>query len=193
MRVRLLNIWVGAFWLMLCWLVLSSASAQVFPKTYDREIESAVKRWWPDLPYPKAWKAQLYQESRLDPAAVSPVGARGLAQFMPGTWNEVLGQMGRQGSPHDPSLAIEAGALYMAKLRHTWRRNRTPIDRNPLAQASYNAGTGSILKAQARCGEARMWPEIAPCLVEVTGEKFSHETRTYVARIDRWWRMMELQ
>lgn len=191
--MRLLCITAVASLLSACWLAASSAEAQVFPKTYDRDIESAVKRWWPDLPYPKAWKAQLFQESRLDPAAVSPVGARGLAQFMPGTWNEVLGQMGRQGSPHDPSLAIEAGAIYMAKLRHTWRRDRTPVERNPLAQAAYNAGTGSILKAQAKCGDARMWPEISPCLVDVTGEKFSHETRTYVDRISKYWKQMELQ
>lgn len=179
---------------MLSSLAGASADAGTFSSKYDGEIERAAKRWWPDLPYWKLWKAQLYQESQLDPLAVSPVGARGLAQFMPATWQDITGRMGRAGgSPVDPDLAIEAGAFYMAQLRLTWRRDRTSAQRNPLAQASYNAGTGSILKAQARCNDARMWPEIAPCLEAVTGAKFSHETRTYVERIDRWWRQMEME
>lgn len=93
----------------------------------------------------------------------------------------------------DPDFAIEAGAYYMARLRHTWRRDRTPIERNPLAQSSYNAGTGNILKAQTACGGARLWTEIAPCLDEITGPKNSHETLTYVTRINTYWRQMEMQ
>lgn len=151
-----------------------------------------MKRWWPDLPYWKLWKAQLYQESRLDPGAVSPVGARGLAQFMPATWDDVTREMGRVGGPQD-DLAVEAGAYYMAKLRRTWKADRTALQRQELAQASYNAGTGSILKAQTRCGGAPMWPQIAPCLEQVTGPEFSRETRTYVDRIGVWWKQMELQ
>ena len=150
------------------------------------------KRWWPDLPYWKLWKAQLYQESKLDPSAVSPVGARGLAQFMPGTWDEVVQELGISGSPHSAD-AIEAGAYYMSKLRRTWKADRTAVQRNELAQASYNAGTGNILKAQRFCGDARMWSAIGECLALVTGEKNAHETKTYVLRIHRFWREMELQ
>lgn len=165
-----------------------------FSRKYDFAIEKAAKRWWPDLPW-KLWKAQLYQESKLDPKAVSPVGARGLAQFMPGTWNDMIRQMNLESgaSPHDPDAAIEAGAFYMAKLRNTWRRDRDAFQRNDLAAASYNAGTGNILKAQTGCKDARLWPDIAPCLIEVTGEQFSHETRTYVSRIATWWKQMELE
>lgn len=161
---------------------------------YDFEIKKAAKRWWPDLPW-KLWKAQLYQESRLDPSAISPVGARGLAQFMPATWNDVVQQLDFDTgtSPHDPDYAIEAGAYYMAKLRQTWKRDRGPFERNVLAQAAYNAGTGNILKAQRLCGDARLWPGIAPCMPKVTGEKNAHETQTYVQRIDRWWKQMELE
>lgn len=163
-----------------------------FTAKYDPEIQRSVKRWWSDVPHWKLWKAQLYQESRLDPNAVSPAGARGLAQFMPGTWNDVARELALVGTPHG-EIAIEAGAYYMAKLRRTWKVERTALQRNTLAQASYNAGTGNILKAQRLCNDARLWPDIAPCLPHVTGERNAHETTTYTARIDRWWREMELQ
>lgn len=154
-----------------------------------------MKRWWPDLPQWKLWKAQLYQESRLDPGAISPVGARGLAQFMPGTWNDVVRGLNFSSgvSPHDPDLAIEAGAYYMAQLRRTWRRDRAALEQQRLAQASYNAGTGNILKAQRICGDARMWAAIGACLHLVTGEKNAGETLTYVERIARWWKQMEIE
>ena len=120
------------------------------------------------------------------------MGARGLAQFMPGTWDDVTRHLGFAGTPHE-DMAIEAGAYYMAKLRHTWRRNRDGAERQPLAQASYNAGTGNILKAQALCGDAKLWSAISTCLHLVTGEKNAHETRTYVERIARWRKQMDFQ
>lgn len=169
----------------------SPAAASVFSDRYDRAIASAVATWWPDYPHPTAWKAQLWQESRLDPAAVSPAGARGLAQFMPGTWRDVRAQMrlAPAASPHDV-LAIEAGAFYMAKLRRGWSAPRPQDGRHVLAQASYNAGMGNILAAQEACGGARDWPEIAPCLPAVTG-RHAAETIGYVRQIAKWRAMME--
>lgn len=177
----LLAIWVVAGWASASW------SQQSFPDKYDREIARAVGNWWLDLPDWQMWKAQLFQESRLRPDAVSPVGARGLAQFMPGTWSDMVREL-KLGSvsPHDVSPAIHAGAYYMMKLRRTWKANRPVLARHDLAMASYNAGTGNILKAQTLCGGARFWAEIAPCLGKVTGPKNAHETHTYVERIARW-------
>ncbi len=146
-----------------------------------------------DFPDWLFWKAQLFQESRLDPAAVSPAGARGLAQLMPGTRDEVSRAMGwGLVSVHDADLAIEAGAFYMAKLRRAWRAERPQAERHRLAQASYNAGLGNIVAAQRRCHDARLWDAIAPCLKEVTGARNAHETTTYVERIQRWRLMMEM-
>lgn len=120
------------------------------------------------------------------------MGARGLAQFMPATWREVSSQLQITDSPHS-THAIEAGAFYMAKLRRVWKADRAGLERNALAQASYNAGTGNILKAQRFCGDARLWLTIRECLPKVTGPKNAHETTTYVERIDRYWKQMELQ
>ncbi len=168
------------------------AGAGVATRKYDGEIQRAVKRWWPDVPYWMLWKAQLLQESRLDPAAVSPAGARGLAQFMPATYAEVARELRLTEGPHGEQ-SIEAGAYYMMKLRRVWKAERTALQKHTLAQGSYNAGTGSILKAQARCAGARLWPEIAPCLASVTGPKNAHETITYIARIATIWKQLEVQ
>lgn len=167
-------------------------ASTVFPSRYDRAIAEAVATYWPDYPAPAAWKAQLYQESRLDPAAVSPVGAAGLAQIMPGTWDDLRRQLrlGPAASPHD-DIAIAAGAYYMAQLRRAWSAPRPPDRKHELAQASYNGGLGHILTAQRECAGARDWPDIAPCLPSVTGPRNAAETTGYVRAIAKWRAMME--
>lgn len=150
-----------------------------------------MERWWPDWPFWYDWKAQLYQESLLKADAVSPAGARGLAQFMPATWDEVTRALGWGViSPHAAGPAIEAGAYYMRRLRRSWSSPRPPGDRQQLAQASYNAGLDNLLKAQTRCGGAILYSEIVACLPDITG-RHSRETITYVERIERWRLMME--
>jgi soluble lytic murein transglycosylase-like protein len=154
-------------------------------RVYDERIRGSVERWWPDYPLWLDWRAQLCQESRLDPAALSPVGAAGLAQFMPGTWVEVSRRLGYGDvSPHVARYAIEAGAYYMASLRRQWSSPRPAEDRQALAQASYNTGMGNVLRAQKLCRGARSWPEISACLSLVTGRD-AQQTIDYV-RLIAW-------
>lgn len=170
----------------------ASWSAPLSTDRYDRDIRVAVERWWPHFPFWKAWKAQLWQESLLEPDAVSPAGAVGIAQFMPATWDEITRAMGwGLVDRRTASLAIEAGAFYMARLSQGWSAPRPAIERHWLAVASYNAGFGNILRAQRRCDGARDWRDIAPCLVLVTG-RHSRETLTYVERVERWWQTLEM-
>ena len=132
------------------------------------------------------WKAQLYQESLLDPHAISPAGAEGIAQFMPATWAEITQRLGYGTiSRRDAKLAIELGAYYMARLSRGWSFPRPVMDRHYLAVASYNAGFGSLLAAQRLCGGALLYSEIVACLPSITG-RYSMETITYVQRIKRW-------
>ncbi len=91
--------------------------------------------------------AQLYQESAFDPKAVSPAGAQGIAQFMPGTWPN-------WSSPHDgdgkqdvfnPADAIPAAARYDCALAR--QVAKTPGDQVNNMLAAYNAGPGAVLAA----------------------------------------------
>lgn len=170
----------------------SPSHSTPFSDRYDARIAGAVDLYWPDFPFWLAWKAQLFQESRLDPDAISPVGAAGLAQFMPGTWKMMVAEMrlGLNASPHSET-AIEAGAYYMAKLRRQWSAPRPQTDRHKLAAASYNAGLGHLLTAQRLCGNRNLYIDIIRCLPRVTG-RHSEETITYVQRIWKWWRLMEI-
>lgn len=160
---------------------------------YDPLIMDASERWLPGSDW-KRYRAQLYQESLLDPLATSHAGAQGIAQFMPGTWGEVAPLLGFDGlSPYLAEPAIEAGAFYLSKQMATWTEPRPYIEQRRLGESGYNAGTGNIIKAQWHCrngcgpcgGLCRDWSEIKLCLSLVTG-RHSHETITYIERIERW-------
>jgi len=168
---------------------LSWASPSLFLDAYDKQIKAAAERWWPGEPW-KLWKAQLYQESHLDPLARSPAGAEGLAQFMPATWAEVSKAM--RWELVDRRLAgpaIEGGAYYMATLRKQWASRDTI---HQFAQASYNAGAGNIRRAWRLCDKPETWDETTDCLPEITG-RHAAETINYVKLIKKWFARMELE
>jgi len=74
----------------------------------------------------------IWQESRFDPASVSRAGARGIAQFMPGT----AAQYGLD-DPFDPSQALPASARMLRDLQ-------LQFGNLGLAAAAYNAGPGRV-------------------------------------------------
>ncbi len=76
--------------------------------------------------------AQLMAESNFNPIAVSPAGARGVAQFMPATARSY----GLR-NPFDPVASIDAQAHLMSTLIRQF-------DSIPLALAAYNAGSGAV-------------------------------------------------
>jgi len=79
--------------------------------------------------------AIMHQESTFKRRAISPKGARGLMQLMPGT-------AARYGVTNifDPRQNIEGGARYMRFLLDTFEGD---VD---LALAGYNAGEGAVMK-----------------------------------------------
>lgn len=164
------------------------SSASLYPDTYDKDFQNAKIH----LPVGTDWrwlKAQCYQESRLKRFAVSPVGAQGLCQFMPGTWREMSKKYPEIQDPWLPVHSIRAAALYMRQLNKGWSSPRPQSDRYHLALASYNAGFGNILKAQKKCNNARLYQPIIDCLPLITGHH-SKETIGYVKHIKRFYKSM---
>lgn len=102
---------------------------------------------------PALLAAQLSQESGFNPHARSPVGAVGIAQFMPGTWATWAtdGDGDGTASPWDPPDAITAQGRFMCSLAAAAGRGRSAGrlrgDVVPLALAGYNAGFGAVQAA----------------------------------------------
>jgi hypothetical protein len=90
--------------------------------------------------------AQLFQESRFNPRATSPVGAQGIAQFMPGTWPSWGRDENGNGvaSPWEPEDAIPAAARYDCGIAK--QVAAVPGDAAALMLAGYNAGPGAVIQ-----------------------------------------------
>lgn len=109
-----------------------SQHARMVPEAYAAKVAELSQRF--DLS-PSLIEALVWQESRWRPTAVSPVGARGLAQLMPGTARD-LGV-----DPNDPFQNLEGGARY---LREQLDRFDGDLEK---ALAAYNAGPGRVIRA----------------------------------------------
>lgn len=109
-----------------------SDSLQTIPQAYAAKVQELSARY--DLS-PALIEAVVWQESRWRAGAVSPVGARGLAQLMPGT------AQGLGVDPDDPMANLEGGARY---LREQLDRFGGDLEK---ALAAYNAGPGRVQQA----------------------------------------------
>ena len=152
---------------------------------YDNLIKESAEKYIPGYDW-RLLKAQLHCESAMQPDAVSRVGARGIAQFMPATWNEVcrnLGFLRADADPENPQYAIPAAAYYMGTILKKWNTDRAPMDRYALALASYNAGFGNLVKAQRVAHGVSRYAAIVGHLPTITGKSNAKETTDYVKRV----------
>lgn len=140
---------LGAIVLTLC---AASAQAQVPPQAQQHRL--ALKRnahmlWGLEAPV-ATFAAQVHQESRWRPDARSPVGALGLAQFMPSTaaWMGEVDAELRGPAPANPTWALRALVRYDLWL---WQRIRADdgCERMAFTLAAYNGGLGWVYKRQA--------------------------------------------
>jgi hypothetical protein len=120
------------------------------PPRFAAPIAATAQRWNVSA---ALLAAQLYAESGFNPAAVSPAGAQGIAQFMPGTARS-LGL----NDPFDAPKAINAQGHLM---RDLLRR----FGSVPLALAAYNAGPGAV----SACGCVPAFPETQAYVTRILG------------------------
>jgi cell wall-associated NlpC family hydrolase len=95
---------------------------------------------------PAVIAAQDQVESDWNPRAVSPAGAEGISQFLPGTfatWGQDSDGTGVV-SPFDPADAIMAQGRYDCSLASLMSQVLPSGDALSLALASYNAGPGAV-------------------------------------------------
>ena len=155
--------------------------------TYDQHFTKYSKRFFGvgfDWQY---FKAQAVAESNLREDARSPVGAVGVMQVMPRTFDEIQRKNPAiTGSLDQPRWNIAAGIWYDRQHFVVWAADRSLVERLKFMFGSYNAGRASILRAQQLAlGEglnATLWESVAGELPRVTGRR-SRETVSYVARI----------
>ncbi|MCU0266512.1 MAG: lytic transglycosylase domain-containing protein [Actinomycetia bacterium] len=126
-------------------VVLDNRAAGRVPEQYrDLVVSSAAT--CQGLPA-SVLAAQLAQESGWDPRAVSPKGARGIAQFMPATWKAhgIDGNGDGRVDIWDPADAIPSAARFNCLLLD--EVDAVPGDRLSLMLAAYNAGPTSVRRA----------------------------------------------
>lgn len=117
---------------------------------------------------PKDFFARLiWKESRFDPNAVSPVGAEGIAQFMPGT-----AKMRGLANSFDITQAIPASAKYLAEMKTTYGNLG-------LAAAAYNAGENRVSRWLSSGGFLPM--ETESYVFDIMGEPVDKFTDTSYA------------
>jgi hypothetical protein len=120
------------------------------PSRYREPILRAAARWNVSA---GLIAAQIMAESNFNPNAVSPAGAQGIAQFMPGT----AASYGLD-DPFDAEQAIDAQAHLMSDLLRQF-------DSIPLALAAYNAGPGAV----AGCDCVPPYPETQAYVARILG------------------------
>lgn len=153
---------------------------------YDPVFKKYSKRYFGPAFDWKYFKAQGFAESGLNANAKSWVGARGVMQLMPSTYQEIASHRPDFGTIDQPEWNIAAGIMHDRYLWGLWSTNVPDEERHRFMFASYNAGEGTINRAfgvaKSKVGppEWRSVEQIAPT---VARWRYT-ETLGYVRRID---------
>ncbi len=118
------------------------------------------------------------RESEFDPSVVSPAGAMGLMQVMPGTAKEVSAVLNQSFSPKrlvdEPEFNVTIGTEYLAQLAETFGGNAV------LMAAAYNAGPSRPEAWMQAMGDPRA-PDVD--VIDWIEQIPFAETRNYVMRV----------
>jgi len=158
-------------------------------KTFDPYFSKYTKRFFGPAFDWRHFKAQAIAESHLKVAAKSRVGAVGIMQIMPRTFQEIQKKQPIiKGTRDQPRWNIAAGIYYNRQLWNTWKADRPFQDRLNFTFGSYNAGKMNIIKAQKAAEKKglnpNLWESVEKELPGITG-KNSTETITYIKKIKK--------
>ncbi|HEV8411246.1 MAG TPA: transglycosylase SLT domain-containing protein [Gemmatimonadaceae bacterium] len=160
---------------------------------YDAFFKKYSKRYFGinfDWQY---FKAQGLAESELNAAARSYVGARGVMQLMPSTFQEIQTKRPEFQSIDDPEWNIAAGIMHDRYLWKLWEPVGADSDRTRFMFGSYNAGEGTIGRATAAAHAKQLdemrWPNIELVAPEVPRWRY-RETIGYVKKIATYYGAM---
>lgn len=156
---------------------------------YDDHFRKYSKRFFGvgfDWQY---FKAQGLAESDLIPTARSRVGARGIMQLMPGTYEMIRkNRSEKMGAIDDPEWNIAAGILHDRGLWHRWDDTESTEDRLRFMFGSYNAGEGPIIRARKLAKAQQLndqyWKSIESIAPKVDRWRYT-ETLPYVRKIEK--------
>jgi membrane-bound lytic murein transglycosylase MltF len=129
--------------------------------------------------------AQGYQESQLNQAIKSPVGAIGVMQVMPATGKELS-----VGDITQVEANINAGIKYMRFMidKYYGKEPMTKLDKALFAFASYNAGPAGVARLRKEAAKRGLDPNVWFHNVEyVAAEKIGPEPVTYVSNIYKYY------
>jgi len=175
--------------LLAAFFVISTSSmavAQTVTDRYDDTFRKYSQRFFgPGYDW-RVFKAQAMAESNIDMNAKSWVGARGIMQLMPSTFSEVRSKNPEIVSINKPEWNIAAGIFYDRQLWKQWTDQQGEQDQVPFMFGSYNAGRGTLLRAQdvarIRTLDPFIWLSIRTVAPDVP--KWRHEeTLSYVEKI----------
>lgn len=153
---------------------------------YDDAFRKYSKRYFGPAFDWRLFKAQGMAESNLDAEARSWVGARGVMQLMPATFNEIKSKNPELKRIDNPEMNIAAGIAYDRQLWTRWEGDSVLTDARAFTLASYNAGRRTVLSAQEQARAAKLDPRLWPSIESVAPKvkRWRHEeTIGYVKRI----------
>lgn len=165
----------------------SRISAEVVTDRYDDTFRKYAQRFFgPGYDW-RVFKAQAMAESNIDMNAKSWVGARGIMQLMPSTFSGIRSRNPEMASINKPEWNIAAGICYDRQLYRQWVDQQGDSDSRPFMMGSYNAGRGTLLRAQGvaktRVLDPALWLSITTVAPDVP--RWRHEeTINYIKRID---------
>ncbi|MEU6664266.1 NlpC/P60 family protein [Streptomyces sp. NPDC046821] len=122
---------------------LNAALSVSVPAKYQKLIEDAGHTC-SDIS-PNLLAALITQESGFNPRAKSPVGAKGIAQFMPSTWNNGAGIDGDgdgKANIWNPKDAIPSAGKHLCDIASQVKD--VPGNKQNNILAAYNAGAGAV-------------------------------------------------